>query len=385
MNYKFLYFIQSNVFCTVLFAIILYIQNKHSKYNTSETLFLKRLIAFTMLYCFSDIIAWSFIGYQWTYTRAILYLANMTYIGLPLGIDFLWIDYVFYKTERPNYFRTTKGKLLAIPLILSIIGVISTPVTGFSFVIDKDLVYHRRVGAYITPLVTLVYLILATIVLVKFYRDDRYKMKRDEIMPLIVFPVPIVLTAILQVLIYGTTVNQLGLAISVVLVFVNIQFGKISFDELTGLNNRREFKQYLNGVFNSDKTDNIFICMIDVDYFKTINDTYGHLEGDVALKNVATLLKQACGLQKQRVFLARYGGDEFVIAGVNYTELELEKFAQSIQTAAREYNITSDKPYKITLSVGYMLGTPKELGSFEALIRGADEKMYDVKKKRVKI
>lgn len=188
----------------------------------------------------------------------------------------------------------------------------------------------------------------------------------------------------MQICYYGAALSQIGLTISIILLYLNIQFNQISIDELTGLNNRRELKQYLHTVFHASGTESIFLCMIDIDFFKTINDTYGHLEGDEALKTVAVLLKKTCSRQKQRIFLARYGGDEFIISGVNYTEQELQDFTDQVRKVADEYNQSSGKPYQITLSIGYAIGTPAEISSVQNLLKKADDRMYDVKKRRKK-
>ena len=161
-----------------------------------------------------------------------------------------------------------------------------------------------------------------------------------------------------------------------------MQYNKISQDELTGLNNRREFRHYLDGVFVSPNTETIFVCMIDVDYFKNINDTYGHVEGDRALILVSKILKKVCSYHNKRLFLARYGGDEFIIAGTNPEEGILEDIKNEVERVSTEENDKSGKPYRVSLSVGYTWGKPSAFGTAASLISEADKNMYEVKKIR---
>ena len=89
----------------------------------------------------------------------------------------------------------------------------------------------------------------------------------------------------------------------------------ISKDELTGLNNRSEFENYVLENINDIKS--LYICAVDVNYFKKINETYGHLEGDLTLQHIAEVLTAAAEKLNEHVFLARYGSDEFVFVQFN--------------------------------------------------------------------
>ena len=115
--------------------------------------------------------------------------------------------------------------------------------------------------------------------------------------------------------------------------------------------------------------------MMDVDEFKTINDTYGHLAGDDALTCVAKALKQACAQFKKRPFIARYGGDEFVVI-LEGTADDVAVVEERIQTEAASFN-GPDRPYVIGLSIGiaaYVQGM-----TTQELIAAADEELYKIK------
>ncbi|MFB2643544.1 GGDEF domain-containing protein [Shewanella bicestrii] len=142
------------------------------------------------------------------------------------------------------------------------------------------------------------------------------------------------------------------LSLQQALVSVNAQLRVMAdTDELTGLSNRRPFTQTLETLLQQDTS--FGLLMLDVDYFKSYNDTYGHLEGDAALKRVAQALTQ-CGILPQESLLARIGGEEFAIVLQQISPIQLEAIANQLcyQVAALEIPHKSSPKGKITLSIG---------------------------------
>ena len=119
------------------------------------------------------------------------------------------------------------------------------------------------------------------------------------------------------------------------------------------------------------------VIFIDIDNLKTINDTYGHAAGDLALKNAASAM-QGC-IRAGLDWAARYGGDEFVIClnnvGNDEAELTAEKLRRSINALAIP---TSDGSVGISASLGVQ--TMQEPVTAEEMLRLADEKMYEAKR-----
>ena len=83
---------------------------------------------------------------------------------------------------------------------------------------------------------------------------------------------------------------------------------------MTNINNRQEMHRYLTQKMKP-RTQNLelYLLILDVDHFKEINDRYGHIEGDRALVTVAKALEISCSDAKNRAFLSRFGGDEFIV------------------------------------------------------------------------
>jgi GGDEF domain-containing protein len=110
----------------------------------------------------------------------------------------------------------------------------------------------------------------------------------------------------------NTPVIALGALTAILFVFSSLQEARIFNDSLTGLNNRRRADMYLTDKIASvGKAGAVYVYVLDINLFKQINDTRGHMEGDHALQVVANGLRDAAG--KSRGFVARWGGDEFVL------------------------------------------------------------------------
>lgn len=156
-----------------------------------------------------------------------------------------------------------------------------------------------------------------------------------------------------------------------------------TMDALTGLNNRRQFELRLNQEIATTKRKNTPLCcmMLDVDYFKKVNDTYGHTAGDCVLKNVSKLITTAL---REYDIASRYGGEEFFII-LPQTNIEEASFvAQRLRRTIEEakIDITEAKVpninfIKVTVSIG--LSDYEGGESAQDFYQNADRALYDAK------
>jgi len=153
-------------------------------------------------------------------------------------------------------------------------------------------------------------------------------------------------------------------------------------DSLTQLPNRRYLEEYLQNIWGFAKRNNavISIIMCDIDYFKHVNDKYGHIVGDFVLKDVAHFLK--ISLKRDTDFIARYGGEEFIIILYDTTIQAAEEVCINIQTNLKkmdgfEYRDVKLEP--ITLSFGIGSVVPNEENQPQELVKLADIALYQAK------
>ncbi len=150
-----------------------------------------------------------------------------------------------------------------------------------------------------------------------------------------------------------------------------------SHDGLTNLINRREFEQRFQQVLErSDDADRHALCFLDLDQFKIINDSCGHLAGDELLRQLATLLS---GLVRARDTLARIGGDEFALLMEHVSLEQARQLAEKIRQAIEgfEFHWRSER-FRIGVSVGVV---PVQMGrSLTDTMNLADMACYTAKK-----
>lgn len=139
-------------------------------------------------------------------------------------------------------------------------------------------------------------------------------------------------------------------------------------DVLTGLKNRRYLEEFLPELIKEGQTA---ILMIDIDFFKQVNDTFGHHAGDIVLKSLAGVLEVAIG---EAGFAARIGGEEFVAVLRSVDQANAEGLAEHI----RERVELHDWPYQpITVSIG--VAVLKAGNSLSELLQHADAALYNSK------
>jgi diguanylate cyclase (GGDEF)-like protein/PAS domain S-box-containing protein len=153
-------------------------------------------------------------------------------------------------------------------------------------------------------------------------------------------------------------------------------------DELTGLHNRRGFlalaRQQLK--IAERNHERVSILAADLDGLKSINDTFGHSEGDRALVAAARILKGSC---RESDVVARMGGDEFAILAVEASSTSADTLAQRILHAVDTYNASSSRPYDLSLSIGVVSDCSAIDCSIEELVAKSDHLMYQDKRTKI--
>ena len=173
-------------------------------------------------------------------------------------------------------------------------------------------------------------------------------------------------------MLYGLSLAWLSSAVGLVGLFMMQQNEMAYVDSLVDTYNR----QYMDNVVSAwiARNRSFVGVMLDIDRFKEINDTYGHSEGDKALKTVTGILKQA-RLNHEWVF--RFAGDEFIILQLSDSPDGLSAYLDEVNRRLADYN-RGENPYPLSLSYGVSFF---QRGDMDAFLKEMDGRMYQMKAK----
>jgi diguanylate cyclase (GGDEF)-like protein len=183
----------------------------------------------------------------------------------------------------------------------------------------------------------------------------------------------------------------LGIICILLLVFIFFFLSKISHfflepmlkDKLTGAYNKRYFDSFLQESIDTalKTSQDLSVMMIDLDHFKLINDTYGHVFGDVVLSKVSTIIRDC--LRKDD-FVVRYGGEEFVVLLFNIDSVIAMMLAERIRKMIESCEIYNDDGSicaQITISIGISNLQKRRITALE-MVNDADKALYKAKETR---
>ncbi len=148
-------------------------------------------------------------------------------------------------------------------------------------------------------------------------------------------------------------------------------------DLMTGTYNRNVGLEELGKILKRIKNKEIHsVAFIDIDGLKTINDSFGHNEGDYTIETIAKILLSSI---RGTDLVCRYGGDEFLIILKNCTEIAAEKMISRMQKELAHVNRRGQKPYTLSFSYGIASFSSNSVSQVSDLLKRADQKMYRCK------
>lgn len=263
---------------------------------------------------------------------------------------------------------------LVLPILVNLILNILNVSGGFLFYYDRHNVYHRGRNFFLISLIWLIYAVYSFVFLV----SNRKKVPSRHVFPLLAAMIPPLVCGILQFFYYGLDLVWPSLTVSMQIIFMGIQNGHLYTDYLTGLYNRRQIDYYLDEHLRLRKKDMIPIgIMLDLDYFKMINDTYGHTTGDQVLVEAAQILKASF---RKSDMICRYGGDEFIVLIDRKNEAEAEADIAKLRENVQKYNEKKKLPCEIRFSIGYETFDVENQNSTKEFLERLDTLMYEDKR-----
>lgn len=318
----------------------------------------------------------SFLGSSFLRLPLSVLFKNLYFATMIMGVG-SWCAYAeaVQKVSLKRY-RITMS-IVGAALVLAVVPLIVNLWTNSMFYFDDDLVYHRGPGFHYFMLYLFAASATFAVRLVIHSNTESDPTQRTALRQAALFPVCLLLAWILCFV--GESVPVICVCIMVELLFMytgaNNQM--ISKDTLTQVNNRQNLISFLNyKVITHD--ERLYLFMVDVDYFKAINDNFGHLEGDNALVDVVNALKKACQPFRKRPYIARYGGDEFIVV-LEGMGADAAALRESIPRILKE-EARPGAPYTLQVSMGVAEYDPGMTP--EDMIAAADEALYEIKRNR---
>ena len=367
---------QLELFAFLICAILLFdISQRSEKRYFDDNLFLALLVS-NMLILLIDALGWAVDGRPIPLLNEIYIRSVFIYFIMNPLLPYLWLlytDFQIFKDE--NRIRKLFWPYL-IPLILNTLMVVANPFSHALFFIDQNNVYHR--GPWFPVFLMLAFSYLLYAFILPFV--NRRKLGKRYFVPLVLFPLPPLFAAVIQAHFYGLSLIWSSVTLSLLIIYIYVQNRKLDTDYLTGLFNRKQLDSYLERKIHDIEPGHKFSAiMLDIDGFKQINDQYGHVEGDEALEITAKLLQTSL---RKRDFLARYGGDEFMVI-VDIEDMRtLINSVERINENFANFNLTEAKPYKLTISMGYDIYDYYFPMSADQFIQHIDALMYANKKQK---
>jgi len=362
--------------CIIGVAMLLVLLISNHKDRSRDWIRLRNVMFATIADMIAEMLCWIYDGATFACAREVLFLLNTAAIFLQALISLLWLYYSLHLMGIE-----IRGKLnrilVLLPFACNLLSLLLNPLTHSRFYLTDANRYSLGWLAYLDIAFTFIYPLAASIYAVQKALKTKIDSERSSCFVIASFIILPVIGLFFQSALSSSYLLLDFFAIGLLWTFVNIQKQHITTDYLTSINNRSSIMLYYERIQQKSRTiDSVSILVIDIDKFKRINDTFGHLAGDQALIKVASALKEACA--DIHSLLARIGGDEFCILYENASDEQVNALIEKINSLLDECNRRHDFPLQLTVSVGY--STRTEFGSFDVLLNEADTMMYRVKK-----
>lgn len=328
------------------------------------------------------------------------WIIYLTYYSLLLVVVALWVQYCNIQIGL-DYKYSQISKLLYLILLMVIL---TTPFTGLFAKLDGSKWFVNGDLYFPVLILTVMPAIIVSALAVMASLRSRDAGSRMQYATLAAVLIPLLILFFVELYLVSMPLLSIGLVVSSLSVYFVMKKQMIVIDKLTGIINKNAIQRIVSRLMDKydtkearnpnpvskmiyDITDlniplpnipaftekkHLYLAMMDMNHFKSINDNYGHAEGDVALRDFAHILTDSC---KDTGFIpGRYAGDEFVLFGECDDLSELEAVIDRIHKGCE----AKKKPYEFGTSIGYAEYSP-EYRTFKSFLKVADEMMIKVK------
>ncbi len=322
-----------------------------------------------------------------TFSEPVISRTLLSALGYSIRI---YVAYSILILSLRNYQNKKQQYLLAIPMLINTILSFSAFFTDIVYSYTDENVFVRGPLGYAMHCILILYLLCILITtIIKLPQ-------RAKLESIIVISILILLTfAILIEAIYNVReISQISIVLSIIFYYmffqtqifrenlnkeiknIDILKQKNMLDEFTGLLNKITFEKMVAKSLSKKNNKNSALIIIDLDHFKEINDTLGHLTGDTAIKDIASKLQ---GIFRSKDLIGRFGGDEFVVYLKNISkELLYLRLEEILYLAETDYS-NGENTVRLTTSIGAVFCKNECEVSWTELFEAADGAVYTAK------
>lgn len=361
------------IFLIVFMRIALENQN-----NSHMRIWFKRFVVIALTCVSFDMLSYVFDMQTFPGARLGNHISMFMSVQLTALVGSLWMRFfdIIFRIEN---LRIRRWVVYMIPTNLATIMLIYNLFTGRVYTIGEDNIYTRGDLYWLSFTIQYIPYLLVIIRALVYdlgVKTLRRKRMRNGILWLGFLTL---IFGTLQALSDGKlALHCLGMTTGIFIMFVRFQDEQITNDTLTTLHNRYaldnhvidKMKEYATGMKRNNR---LYYLMMDVDDFKSINDHFGHNEGDDVLRSIAFRLKKVGLKYKADLFLARYAGDEFCAIFESPSKERVDELVRDIKTEVS--SLSEEMNHSISISVGYTVYAGKEM-NMEMLYDLADKALY---------
>lgn len=310
---------------------------------------------------------------------ALAYLCNfldLLFTGLMVYYWFCFLDMLLLDSEASLRKGPVRQWIVRIPVILMLaLDVLSLWNHQVFYISDTGT--YMRGGLYIVHFLCLMsYYFAVFAVMIRSVRQKNYD--HTVFHASLMFTTLPFFGGILQGVLGKAPFTSTFFSFGMLLMFITLQSQQINTDALTQIDNRRcFFRKLQQQVRDASKQGQICLAIIDIDYFKSINDNFSHHEGDRALTTFADVLRKTAAEVPHQTVVARYGGDEFALMCEVDSMEEFRRIGDQLNRNL-ERERKNDEPYELHCSFGAAMLV--EGMTAEQLLSAADKDLYAVKR-----
>lgn len=378
MSQFFLYYTEANLVCFIIFGILLVHDILSLDRQEKQLRYDEALVAF-MLYFAADSFWAAIVSGVLPASRFAVVLDTFAIYLLMAFMTYGWLRYVMAVEQVPHRNRPVNRFAVVFPFLVSTIILVITYCVAPQVLINES---NEVLPAFNWFLVTVPYIYIGAVLIYTMRRakDEENPIEKRKHLYIGFFPLMVVAGGLVQMLaVPYTPVFCFSCTVLMLIFYIQAMDRQISVDPLTTLNNRGQLMRYISQKSNLYMEERkTFVIMMDVNGFKSINDIYGHAEGDKALILIADALKQVIKGCSMPVFLGRYGGDEFILIVHPASEGELTPLIGEIRAQIESHCRTNETPYLLSVGIGYDV-LLEEQDTIQKCIQRADKKLYQDK------